>query len=56
MKANTPPPETPSFSEEAKVFLLITAVAIPVLSVVSIFGYGFAVWMLQLVFGPPGQM
>ncbi|MFV0664360.1 periplasmic nitrate reductase, NapE protein [Denitromonas sp.] len=56
MDTNPPQPETSSFSEEAKVFLLITAVAIPVLSVVSIIGYGFAVWMLQLVFGPPGQM
>jgi nitrate reductase NapE len=53
---NSQPPEKTSFSEEAKAFLLITAIAIPALSLVSILGYGFAVWILQLIFGPPGHM
>ncbi|CAH0532234.1 hypothetical protein VST7929_00045 [Vibrio stylophorae] len=36
-------------------FLLITVVVIPILTVGLIGAYGFVVWMLQLIYGPPGH-
>ena len=36
------------------VFLLIVAVIFPLLAVGVVGGYGFIVWMYQLVAGPPG--
>lgn len=41
--------------QETKAFLLISALAIPLLTVLGIAGYGFVVWMMQLVMGPPGH-
>ena len=35
-------------------FLLLTVVLAPVLAVMVVGGYGFVVWMYQLVAGPPG--
>ncbi|HTJ06586.1 MAG TPA: periplasmic nitrate reductase, NapE protein [Caldimonas sp.] len=47
--------ETPhTKAEELKSFLLLAVVMAPVLAVVVVSGYGFLVWMLQLVAGPPG--
>lgn len=40
--------------EELTVFLLLTVVLAPVLAVAIVGGYGFLVWMYQLVTGPPG--
>ena len=34
-------------------FVLLAVVLFPVLSVVVVGGYGFLVWMSQLVLGPP---
>ncbi len=39
--------------EEIRSFLFLTAVMVPVLSVIVVGGYGFIVWMAQLVSGPP---
>ncbi|WP_375750264.1 trimethylamine N-oxide reductase system protein TorE [Vibrio sp. HN007] len=40
---------------EWKSFLLITVVLFPVLSVALVGGYGFLIWMMQVLFmGPPG--
>jgi nitrate reductase NapE len=39
---------------EILVFLLVTVVVFPVLAVMVVGGYGFAVWMYQLIAGPPG--
>ena len=41
-------------SEELKTFLLLTVVLAPVAAVVCVGGYGFIVWMWQLIAGPPG--
>jgi nitrate reductase NapE len=41
-------------NKELKVFLFLTVVMAPVLSVAIIAGYGFIVWMMQLLNGPPG--
>ncbi|WP_064603221.1 trimethylamine N-oxide reductase system protein TorE [Photobacterium sp. J15] len=41
---------------EWRTFFLITVVLFPVLSVMFVGGYGFIVWMMQvLFFGPPGH-
>lgn len=40
-------------SEERKTFLLLTVVLVPVLAVAIVGGYGFLVWMVQLIAGPP---
>ena len=37
-----------------RMFLLLTVVLAPVLAVMVVGGYGFLVWMYQLVAGPPG--
>jgi len=35
-------------------FILLTVVVAPVMSVVIVGGYGFLVWMYQVLAGPPG--
>ncbi len=40
---------------EFRAFLLLTIVLAPVLSVVIVGGFGFLVWMYQLMAGPPGS-
>jgi nitrate reductase NapE len=40
--------------EELGVFLFLTVVLAPVLAVAIVGGYGFLVWMYQIVTGPPG--
>lgn len=40
---------------ERRVFLFITVFLFPVLSVVLVGGYGFVVWILQIIFGPPSS-
>ncbi len=40
-------------TEELRSFLFLTAVIVPVLSVIVVAGYGFIVWMTQLIGGPP---
>ena len=41
---------------ETIVFLLLTAVVFPLLTVMFVSGYGFLVWMWQLFRGPPTGM
>ena len=36
-------------------FILLTVVVAPVVSVVIVGGYGFLVWMYQILAGPPGS-
>ncbi|HMN79772.1 MAG TPA: periplasmic nitrate reductase, NapE protein [Burkholderiaceae bacterium] len=43
-----------SSGEELRAFLLLAIVLVPVLAVLTVSGYGFLVWMYQLVAGPPG--
>lgn len=47
--------EKPSKADEFRVFLLLTVVLAPVLSVIIVGGYGFLVWMSQLLLGPSGS-
>ena len=39
--------------EEWRSFLFFTVVMAPVLAVMIVGGYGFIIWMFQLVAGPP---
>jgi len=41
-------------AQELRSFLLLSVVMAPVLAGVIVAGYGFLVWMVQLVAGPPG--
>lgn len=45
--------DRPSKKEELKVFLMLTVLLAPVVSVAVVGGYGFLVWMYQLIYGPP---
>ena len=36
-------------------FLILSVVMAPVLAVILVSGYGFLVWMYQLIVGPPGS-
>jgi len=38
---------------ELRLFLFITIVLFPLLSIVLVGGYGLFIWLTQLVFGPP---
>jgi nitrate reductase NapE len=40
--------------DELKTFLLITVVLAPVLAVLIVSGFGFSIWISQLIMGPPG--
>ena len=40
--------------DEFLVFFVIVALVWPVMTVGVVGGYGFAVWMYQIVAGPPG--
>ena len=40
---------------ERRVFLFITVFLFPILSVILVGGYGLAIWLLQVFFGPPGS-
>jgi nitrate reductase NapE len=40
-------------ADERRAFVLLAVVLFPVLSVAIVGGYGFLVWMYQLVYGPP---
>ena len=40
---------------EIRAFLFLTIVLAPVLSVILVGGYGFLIWMYQLLAGPPGS-
>ena len=42
-------------AQELRGFLFLSVVMAPVLAVVLVSGYGFIVWMFQLVAGPPGS-
>ena len=45
----------PTRAQEWRSFLFLAVVMAPVLAVIIVSGYGFLVWMLQLMAGPPGS-
>jgi nitrate reductase NapE len=40
--------------KEWRLFIFIIVFLFPILSVAVVGGYGFAIWMYQLLMGPPG--
>jgi len=44
----------PEKKRELMGFLFLTVVLAPVLSVILVTGYGFSIWMVQIIAGPPG--
>lgn len=46
-------PEHNSKKDERKAFLFLTVILAPIVSVLLVGGYGFLVWMAQIVGGPP---
>ena len=43
-------------AEERTTFVLLAVFLAPVLAVVVVGGYGFVVWISQLILGPPGTV
>ena len=41
--------------EEFRTWLFLSLIMAPILSVVIVAGFGFVVWMYQLLAGPPGS-
>jgi nitrate reductase NapE len=39
---------------ELRAFLFLTVILAPVLSIAIVGGYGFMIWIYQMVAGPPG--
>lgn len=39
---------------ELRLFIFLVVFLFPILAVVLVGGYGFIVWMTQLILGPPG--
>jgi periplasmic nitrate reductase NapE len=48
------PPQPTAKAMELRAFLLLAVLMAPVLAVIIVAGFGFLVWMFQLVAGPPG--
>ncbi|WP_445143588.1 periplasmic nitrate reductase, NapE protein [Dyella sp. Tek66A03] len=48
-------PETSSKRQELTAFLLLTVALFPILAVSIVVSYGFAVWIWQMLNGPPGS-
>jgi periplasmic nitrate reductase NapE len=43
----------PEKRRELVVFVFLTFILAPILAVIIVAGYGFAVWMYQIIAGPP---
>ena len=41
--------------KETRLFLFLIVLFFPLLSIALVGGFGFIVWMLQLIMGPPGS-
>jgi nitrate reductase NapE len=44
---------SPTKKRELTMFLFLTFVLAPLLAVIIVAGYGFCVWMYQIIMGPP---
>jgi nitrate reductase NapE len=49
--AEQAPQEASTFQEELRTFLFLTIAMAPIVAVAVVGGYGFAVWMYQLITG-----
>ncbi len=48
-------PDKTTKRDETIAFLFLAFVLFPLLAVIFVGGYGFLVWMQQLLLGPPGS-
>lgn len=57
MQAQESDTESPAVRKkrELRLFLFLAVLLFPLLAIAVVGGYGFAVWMLQIFFGPPGS-
>lgn len=44
----------PTRAQELRAFVILAVLLAPVLAVLVVAGWGFLVWMVQLLAGPPG--
>jgi nitrate reductase NapE len=44
----------PGRRDEIRAFLFLALVLAPVLAVIFVAGYGFVIWIWQMIVGPPG--
>ena len=51
---DTRPTETSIKRDETRLFIFLIVFLFPILSVALVSGYGFIVWIVQMIFGPPG--
>jgi nitrate reductase NapE len=57
MPSDTRKPTPPaSKAEELRTFIFLAVFLAPILSVAIVGGFGFLVWMSQLIYGPPGPV
>lgn len=54
MTTRTSDEASDSKSLELKIFLFLTVLLAPILSVLLVSGLGFAIWFSQILTGPPG--
>lgn len=54
-EATSTTPQEQSRGEETKAFLFLTGVIAPAVAVSVVVGYGFIVWISQILTGPPGS-
>ena len=45
----------PKKKDELKSFLFLTVILAPVVAVNIVSGYGFTIWISQMLMGPPGH-
>ncbi len=45
--------EAPTKQEERRVFVMLAVFMAPILSIALVGGYGFLIWMSQILLGPP---
>ena len=50
-----PQAERPKKRYETIAFLFLSVILFPVMSIILVGGFGFIIWMQQLMFGPPGH-
>lgn len=51
---DTRPADTLIKRDETRLFIFLIVFLFPILSVALVSGYGFIVWIVQMIFGPPG--
>ncbi len=54
IKSQETAPDELTKTHEWRLFIFIIVFLFPILSVMFVGGYGFIVWMYQLIAGPPG--